>query len=90
MEHHHHLGDEEVVLPLPLTFGGKHESETVDAQNCRPFMVLTSPDPSAKKRDEVLGADLGLEMELKATLLPPNLPPGGSKGLANVMVDATA
>jgi hypothetical protein len=50
-------------------------------------MVLTGPDPSAKKSDKDFGLDLGSELDLRATLLPPDLPEGVSKGLANAMVD---
>ena len=53
-------------------------------------MKLTGPDPSAKKSDEVFGADLGSEMESRSALLPPNLPAGASEGLANAMVDVVA
>jgi hypothetical protein len=53
-------------------------------------MVLTGPDPSAKKSDEVFGVDLGSEIDLRAALLPPNSPDGVAKGLANAMVDVTA
>ena len=55
-----------------------------------PPMILIGPDPSAKKSDEVFGVDLGSEMDLRASLLPPNLPDGVSKGLANAMVDVIA
>ena len=94
LEHHHHVGDEEVVAsPSGLRPKlGKHKPEIpVDAQDHRrrPPMVLTGPiNPSAKKSDEVFGADLGSKMELSA-LLPPNLPAGVSKSLANTMADAT-
>jgi viroplasmin and RNaseH domain-containing protein len=63
---------------------------TGDGPNYRPPMVLTGPDPSAKKSDEVFGVDLGSEVDLRAALLPPNLPDGVSKGLANAMVDVIA
>jgi hypothetical protein len=61
-----------------------------EMDNYRPPMVLTGPDPSAKKNDEVFGVDLGSEMDLRAALLPPELPEGVSKGLANAMVDVVA
>jgi hypothetical protein len=53
-------------------------------------MVLTGPDPSAKKSDEVFEVDLGSELDLRAASLPPNSPDGASKGLANALVDVTA
>ena len=62
----------------------------VDAKDYRPPMILTGPDPSAKKSDEVFGLDLGSELDLRAALLPPNLPDGVSRGLANAMVDVIA
>lgn len=61
-----------------------------DAKNYRPPMALTGPDPSMKKNDEVFGLDLGSELDLRAALLPPELPDGVSKGLANAMVDVIA
>jgi hypothetical protein len=69
--------------PLPLEINPRRG----DAKNYRPPMVLTGPDPSAKKSDEVFGLDLGSELDLRATLLPPDLPEGVSKRLANAMVD---
>jgi hypothetical protein len=61
-----------------------------DDKNYRPPMALTGPDPSAKKSDEVFGLDLGSELDLRAALLPPDLPEGVSKGLANALVDVIA
>jgi hypothetical protein len=63
---------------------------SVDDKNYRPPMALTGPDPSAKKSDEVFGLDLGSELDLRAALLPPDLPEGVSKGLANALVDVIA
>ena len=51
---------------------------------------MTGPHPSAKHFDEVVGVDLGSELNLRATLLPPDLPHGVSKGLSNAMVDVIA
>jgi hypothetical protein len=53
-------------------------------------MVLTGPDPSAKKSDEVFGVDLGSEVDLRSALLPPELPEGVTKGVANAVVDVIA
>jgi hypothetical protein len=53
--------------------------QSSDAENYRPPMVLTGPDPSTKKSDEVFGLDLGSEMDLRGALLPPELPDGVAK-----------
>jgi hypothetical protein len=56
----------------------------------RPPMLLSGPDPSAKKEDEVFLQDIGSEVELREGLAPPDLPGGEVKGLANGMIDIVA
>jgi hypothetical protein len=77
------------VIPSRMNTSGSNY-ERPDAKNYRPPMVLTGPDPSAKKSDEVFGVDLGSEVDLRPALLPPELPEGVSKGLANAVVDVIA
>ena len=55
-----------------------------------PPVVLAGPDPSTKQGDKVFGLDLGSEWELRAALLPPALPDGVGRGLANSLVDTVA
>jgi hypothetical protein len=66
------------------------ERVTVDDKNYRPPMALAGPDPSTKQSDKVFGLDLGSEWDLREALLPPDLPDGVAKGLANSLVDAVA
>lgn len=86
------LDGKEVVSPSTevLLDDGAPKPKVTGEPDYLPPMVLIGPDPSAKKSDEVFGVDLGSEMDLRASLLPPNLPDGVSKGLANAMVDVIA
>ena len=56
-----------------------------------PPLVLAGPDPSTKQSNKVFRLDLvGSEWELRAALLPPDLPDGVGRGLANSLVDTVA
>jgi len=63
---------------------------TINDKNYRPPMALAGPDPSMKESDKVFGLELGSEWDLRKALLPPDLPDGVAKGLANSLVDAVA
>ena len=89
----HHLHDKEVDTPstnFRADLGAPKPKAAAGAQNYRPPMILTDSDPTTKKSNIVFGVDLGSEMDLRATLVPPNLPHGVLKGLANAMVDLIA
>jgi hypothetical protein len=66
------------------------EQVTTDSRNYRPPMALAGPDPSTKQGDKVFGLDLSSEWELRKAILPPDLPDGIAKGLANSVVDPVA
>jgi hypothetical protein len=52
----------------------------------RPPMLLSGPDPLAKKEDLVFLQDIGLEVELREGLAPTDLPDALANGMIDIVV----